>query len=216
MAVPDRPISLRQFIVTPTDLALKRAAADLRSIGAAFALVGGMAVSARTKPRFTDDVDFAIVVPHDSQAEKIAHALLTRGYRVAIQLEDEAADRMATLRLVPPGFDDSRTAPIVDLLFATTGIEKEVVEAATPLQAAPGVTVPTARVEHLLAMKILSVKERRFQDEADIQALIEEATPEQVAAVRKLVQLIIDRGYHRNRDLHQQLSDRLKLMGREG
>jgi hypothetical protein len=42
---------------------------DLRELGARWALVGGLAVSARAEPRTTRDIDVAIVVGSDSEAE---------------------------------------------------------------------------------------------------------------------------------------------------
>ena len=41
---------------------LKRAGADLDALGAGWALIGGLAVSARSQPRFTGDVDLAVSV----------------------------------------------------------------------------------------------------------------------------------------------------------
>ena len=48
--------------------AIARALRDFlaeRPAGVGFALVGGLAVSARTEPRFTRDLDFAIAVADD-------------------------------------------------------------------------------------------------------------------------------------------------------
>ncbi len=42
--------------------ALRSSVADLNAVKARWALVGGLAVSARTVPRFTKDLDFAIAV----------------------------------------------------------------------------------------------------------------------------------------------------------
>ena len=48
--------------------ALRKAVADLNAIRARWALVGGLAVSARTIPRFTKDLDFAVAVADDGEA----------------------------------------------------------------------------------------------------------------------------------------------------
>lgn len=45
--------------MTSVESALRKATADLNAIGARWALVGGLAVSVRTVPRFTRDLDFA-------------------------------------------------------------------------------------------------------------------------------------------------------------
>lgn len=48
---------------------LRRSVEDVRSIGRGFALVGGLAVSARTEPRLTRDTDLAVAVADDVEAE---------------------------------------------------------------------------------------------------------------------------------------------------
>lgn len=52
-------------------LVLRDIAADLTQIGASFAVVGGIAASARGEPRFKRDVDVAVSVSGDEQAEGI-------------------------------------------------------------------------------------------------------------------------------------------------
>ena len=42
-------------------------------------IVGGLAVSARCDPRFTRDVDIAVVVDTDEHAEALVRALATHG-----------------------------------------------------------------------------------------------------------------------------------------
>jgi hypothetical protein len=46
-------------------------------------IVGGLAVSARCDPRFTRDVDIAVVVDTDEHAEALVRALATHGLRTA-------------------------------------------------------------------------------------------------------------------------------------
>jgi hypothetical protein len=50
---------------------LCRASADLETAGVRFALIGGLAVSARVEPRFTRDLDFAVAVEGDADAEAL-------------------------------------------------------------------------------------------------------------------------------------------------
>jgi hypothetical protein len=45
---------------------------------------------------------------------------------------------------------------VLDLLFASSGLEREVCEAAERLEIVPGVAVPVARAGHLVGMKLLS------------------------------------------------------------
>jgi len=47
------------------EAALRAAVADLNDLGRSFALLGGFAVSARSEPRTTQDVDLAVLVVDD-------------------------------------------------------------------------------------------------------------------------------------------------------
>lgn len=49
---------------------LRRTAAELSRAGCPFALVGGLAVSARTEPRFTRDADLAVLVAGDAEPKR--------------------------------------------------------------------------------------------------------------------------------------------------
>ncbi|HEY2379635.1 MAG TPA: hypothetical protein VGK48_00515 [Terriglobia bacterium] len=60
--------------------ALRSICRDLTEIGSPYALVGGLAVSARTEPRFTKDLDLAISAASDRNAEHIVQSLRTRLY----------------------------------------------------------------------------------------------------------------------------------------
>jgi hypothetical protein len=75
-----------------------RVARDLEELGASFAIVGGLAVGARAEPRFTRDVDFAVAVDGDEDAERTIRALMARGYRVDV-VEHRTMGRLATARL---------------------------------------------------------------------------------------------------------------------
>lgn len=49
-------------MATPIESALRRAAADLDALKVRWALIGGLAISVRSVPRFTKDLDFAVAV----------------------------------------------------------------------------------------------------------------------------------------------------------
>lgn len=93
----------------------------LSGSGARVALVGGLAVGVRGEPRFTRDVDLAVAVSSDAEAEALVRDLLARGYRAFNALEQEAAGRLATVRLRSP--TAATDVAVVDLLFASSGIE---------------------------------------------------------------------------------------------
>ena len=180
---------------------LKRTMVDLEDVGADFAVVGGLAVSARSEPRFTRDIDYAVVVPTDGAAERLVNSLLAKGYHLQALLEQKRLGRIATVRLISPHHRDV----FVDLLFASCGIEKEVVGAATPIRLLRGVTTKVASIGHLLAMKVLSVNKERTQDHADILQLLRYAAPSDLRTARAALRLIEKRRYHRRRSLSGKL-----------
>lgn len=53
---------------------LQRITRELDDHSAASALVGGLAVSVRTEPRFTRDIDLAVSVSGDDQSEALVAA----------------------------------------------------------------------------------------------------------------------------------------------
>ena len=172
--------------MTTLESALQRIAADLRRSNVDFALIGGLAVSVRTEPRFTRDADFAVAVAGDLEAEALIRSLRTHGYDVQALVEQDAVGRLATVRLAVAG----ERGPVLDLLFASSGIEREVVSAAEPLELLPGLTVKVARVGHLVALKILSRDDvRRPQDVADLRALLRVATAADIASAREALGL---------------------------
>jgi hypothetical protein len=109
--------------------ALSPVANILGSADRRWALVGALAVSARTEPRFTRDVDVAVAIADDADAEAVVRQFSAQGYSVFSIVEQAAMKRLATARLSrqPPAGEAS---VIVDLLFASSGIEPEVAQQA--------------------------------------------------------------------------------------
>ena len=186
--------------LTRVEAALVRAGRDLGELGRRWALLGGLAVSARAEPRFTRDADLAVLVADDQDAERLVLALQSRGYRVLSVMEQEAARRLATVRLAPPG--ETGRGVVVDLLFASSGVEPEVVAAAELLEVLPGLRVPVARLGHLLALKVLSRDDQtRPQDRADIAALLSNADASALELAREALRLEMGQGFNRGRNL---------------
>jgi len=197
--------------VTSLESALHRISTDLARSGVDFALIGGLAVSVRTEPRFTRDADFAVAVPGDAEAEALIQRLRAVGYQITALVEQDAVGRLATVRLA---FAGDAEGPVMDLLFASSGIEREIVAGADRLELLPGLTVKVARVEHLIALKVLSRDdERRPQDLVDLRALLRTASHADVTRAREALGLITDRGYHRGRELGAQLAALLEESG---
>jgi hypothetical protein len=63
------------MVLTHLESTLRAVSSDLTECGAAFALVGGLAVSVRTEPRFTRDADLAVALSHDAAAEDLINRL---------------------------------------------------------------------------------------------------------------------------------------------
>jgi predicted nucleotidyltransferase len=192
------------------EAALRQIEVNLREAGVSFALVGGLAVSVRAEPRFTRDADLAVAVTSDAQAEALIQALRALGYRIEATVEQDAVGPLATARLARATETD---APIIDLLFASSGIEAEVVAEAESLELLPKLTMRVARIGHLIALKVLSRDDiERPQDLVDLRLLLRVATATELARAREAVALITSRGYQRGRllmaDLERLLSDR--------
>jgi predicted nucleotidyltransferase len=175
--------------------AIEQVTSTLTEHGARFALVGGLAVSARAEPRMTRDADLVVSVASDSEAEALIVMLVANGYRVAALLEQTRTGRIATVRLM------TRSDLLVDLLFASSGIEREIVDVAEALEIAPGITIPVARSGHLTAMKLLSRSPQRARDNDDLQALLPTLDAGEKRRVKTAIALIEKRGFARGRDL---------------
>lgn len=189
--------------MTSLEDALRQIHADLTEAGVPFALIGGLAVSARAEPRFTRDADLAVALASDAEAEALIHQLRGLGYRIDAVLEQEAAGRLATVRL---SRSRRSSPPVIDLLFASSGIEPEVVAEAELIELLQNLTIRVARTGHLIALKVLSRDDvSRPQDLADLRALLRVATSDELARARRSLALIAARGYHRGRDLVPEL-----------
>jgi predicted nucleotidyltransferase len=137
--------------------ALSRVTGCLSDFEVRFALIGGLAVSARSEPRFTRDVDLIVEAHSDGEAERLIHSLLGRGYGIHAQLEQKTAKRRATCRLFERANPDG---VIIDLFFANFGIEDEVLLTASEEEIAEGISLPIVQAEDLIALKLLAVSNR--------------------------------------------------------
>ena len=190
--------------MTSLEATLRQIHTDLTEIRTSFALVGGLVVSARTEPRFTRDADLAVALASDAEAEALIHSLRARDYGIEAVVEQEAVGRLATVRLTR---SREPNAPVVDLLFASSGIEPEVVAEAESIELLPNLTIGVARTGHLIALKILSRDDvRRPQDLVDLRALQRVASSGELVRARQSLALIAARGYHRGRDLMSEMS----------
>lgn len=189
---------------------LKQIVSDLAESNTRWALVGGLAVSAHVEPRMTRDVDVAIAVSNDQQAETCVVSLLRRGYTMESAIEQTSTQRLATVRLRPAM--SGEFGAIVDLLFASSGIEPEIVDRARDLEILPNLVAPIASVGDLIAMKLLSRDDAtRPNDANDLRALVLAASTDELDIAREAAALVRERGFHRDRDLVKLLNEAVEL-----
>jgi hypothetical protein len=179
---------------------LRRALEVAAAAGHRSALVGGLAVSARSEPRFTRDADLVVAVDSDAEAEALVSAFVHRGYRLQALLEQSGVGRLSGARLIDPDGVE------IDLLTASSGIEAEVVAAADDVDLVDGLTVRLAATGHLIALKLLSVAPGRETDRVDLRALARVADVREWQRAESAVSLITTRGFHRGRDLISDLA----------
>lgn len=192
-----------------TEPALRAVRERLEQRGRRYALVGGLALAARGEPRFTRDVDLAVGVLDDHDAEALVLELRHVGYRAIASVEHDVQRRLATVRLGSP------EGTVVDLLFASSGLEPEVIARATPVDVPDVGPLPVCRVEELVALKVLSMTKRRRQDRVDALALLERGRVDLDEVLRNLA-LITERGYAREQDLPAKLEGLLEELRDEG
>lgn len=144
-----------------------------------------------------------VAVVGDPDAEALISDLRARGYFVDAIVEQQSVGRLATVRLLVEEDD----APVnVDLLFASYGIESEIVAAGSRVEVSPGLEIPVAAAGHLCALKLLATNENRPQDALDLAALRQVMDAAEWTRAAEAVALIEARGYNRGRDLRSALA----------
>ncbi len=170
----------------------------LAELGHDCAVVGGRAVMLRGRDRFTDDLDLAVAVESDKQTESIALALQRTGFELRTLVEQEETGRIATLRFIDRRGGGSNR---IDLLFASSGIEPEIVARAESMEIETGAAVKVARRSDLIAMKTLSLDATRDQDLGDLRVLLRLASDAEIKDARAALELIEARGATRSKEL---------------
>ena len=179
---------------------LKRLVNFLEDKKVEYALVGGLAVSFRTLERATKDIDIAIAVDSDATAEKLIREFSQLDFQPATLLENKLHKRISTVRLL------SNESPnvFVDILFSTSGIEKEVCDSAEKIEILPDLELKVATLASLIAMKVLSSTNiKRKQDILDLSNLISDASSEDLQESKHLISLIESRNYNEGFNLSE-------------
>lgn len=197
------PDSHFEFSIRYLEEHSKAAIERLKKLRVDCAVIGGIAVSFRSIERTTKDLDLAVAVMDDNQAESIIANLTGSGYRIGLVLESEVEGRLSTVRLISEGEREI----FVDLLFASSGIEREVVDRADPIELFPGLTVGVASRSSLIALKVLSANiKTRPQDVIDLGHLIKASTQDEISEAYDLLQMITERKYNRGKNLQDDLA----------
>jgi hypothetical protein len=153
----------------------------------------------------------AVAAADDDAAEQLIWHLQGRGYVVRTLLEQQRTGRIATVRLDR----DTERAVYVDLLFASSGIESEIVRDAEELEVLDDLRIRVASRAHLIAMKVLARDDRkRPQDWDDLRALLTDASEKDVQTTQEALDLIALRGFNRDRDLRSDLVRAIADVGR--
>lgn len=185
------------------EAALRAATELLEREGVRYAVVGALAVSARTIPRFTSDVDLAVAVESDEEVEALVGCFIRSGYSIRELFEHSTTGDILTVRLVHPSRPDVST----DLLVGPSGIEDEVVAGAERVEVFPLWPVPVATTGHLIAMKLLAHDGGRPVDRQDLIHLLRRATPQDLATAETAASRIQARGRAPGRDLTAELEE---------
>ncbi len=189
------------------EAALRRVAADLDDLGIGWALVGGLAQSAYGIERRLPDVDVVVEAPDDAAIGALADALRGRGYTAHRVPHDAVGEIVVVHPFLPDG---GPSGILVDLLPRACGFESELVAAARPRDVL-GVTVPVARIGHLIAFKVKAIGDvNRARDRTDLRALMALADEEELALARKALRLSVERGVLRTDDPFE-IVERLRI-----
>jgi hypothetical protein len=138
----------------------------------------------------------AVAVSGNREAERVVGDFMSRGYRLDAMREHKDLDRLVSVGLV--AISPEARGIDVDLMFASSGIEEEVIAEAEVLEVLPGISAPVATTAHLLALKTLAGREK---DVVDFATLANHASVSDLQNARDALELIALRGYDRGKDL---------------
>lgn len=142
-----------------------------------------------------------VSLANDEEAEHLIYQLGLRGYQTLSVMEQSKLGRLATARL------ELSSHAVTDILFASSGVEAEIVAGALLLEVVPDLTMPVAQIGDLITLKVLSSSVNRPHDELDLRNLLLVASDDDLARARWLAELIMQRGTHRERDVLELLQE---------
>lgn len=149
--------------LTPLLGALRAVCEWLQTSQAPHVLIGGVAVSLLSRPRFTRDVDALALLDEARWQELLAAGV---AFGLVPRLDDALAfarqARVLLLRHDPSGID-------IDVSFGLLPFEEEAIRRSVVVELA-GTAVPVPRAEDLIVMKAVAGRPRDLQD---IEALLD-------------------------------------------
>lgn len=154
--------------------------------GYRYALIGGLALAAYGHPRATLDLD--LVVERDDQ-DRIVHFMESLGFN--------------TMHRSKGYSNHSHSNPEmgrVDFVYIHGRTSEQLFDAAADVEGPGGRMVPVPKAEHLVAMKVLAMKNdpaRSFQEMADIRSLM----------IRPGVEPEVVREYFQKHDLEERYDE---------
>jgi hypothetical protein len=126
--------------------ALMRLDAALSAAEAPWALAGGLAAAVRSEPAMRYEIEAVVAIPDFEGREALLGLLRSRDYSERSSVVGDSS----VAHLISPG-GESPEIP-VDLHFASSSIELELVAEAERMEVVSGTVVPVARTGHLLPM----------------------------------------------------------------
>lgn len=141
---------------------LSKAQNRLRDAGIQNAVIGGLAVAARERPRLTDDIDLKV----SADRSQVAHL-------IEIMAPDflPAEDAIEAARVLGILFLDGPEGIPLDLLLADMGFDHQVLERAVDAEIVPGFRARLCTAEDLILYKMITTRPR---DREDAQSVVRE------------------------------------------
>lgn len=170
----------------PFDIALARFDAAAKKLNLLYALIGGIAVVLQGYSRVTRDVDIT-VWDLDSKLDAFLRALVEEGFSLRLAKGVEFARNNRILLL------QSSEGVDFDVSLGALPFEREMIERADHRQLNPELSIPIARPEDLIAMKIFAGRPRDLDDARQLANIHSNLDKPRIRAAVREFSSILDR-----------------------
>lgn len=130
-----------------------------------YVLIGGLAVSARARPRGTKDIDFLVKADKSFFTKTVPGLAAKKGYTCKLYKGDILDPVNGLVRI----FDEDKNE-FIDIIPVFWRWHEDVVNNAEEIDISKGISIPIARIEDLIVLKL---KAGGPQDMLDVNELIE-------------------------------------------